>query len=224
MKRVLLTLLIVLLMTGCTITRIDKYDFPKIVSTILPLKVKDHNVIGKGYKYYAPKGVTRKSASEYNDILKFNNNYYYLYVDVVSYYYKTDFDYKKKDVYYSEELNYNGKKGYLEITKVKGKLFVEMMYNYAKIETYVSENELNDTMINLSYILSSIDFNDSLLKKIEDEGNYNSKEEVYNIFETKEKDGNFLEYIEEYDKYEETNDEEKEINVQEVTTTTSESE
>ena len=40
-------------------------------------------------------------------------------------------------------------------------------------------------------------------------GNLNSKEEVYKIFKNKEKEGNFLEYIKEYDKYEEETQEDE---------------
>ncbi|MEG2351059.1 MAG: hypothetical protein RSB54_00050 [Bacilli bacterium] len=215
MKKVLLILLVVGVLSGCTVERIDKYNYVQTMNKILPLEVKSFNNVGKGYKYYAPMGVIKMSSSDYNDILKSGNNRYYLYVDVVSYYYKTDFKFKPKDTYYSKEIKINDKKGYLEITKIKDKLYVEMMYNYAKIETYVNKKELNDTIRNLSYILTSVKFNESLLNKIYEEGNFNSKEEVYNIFETKEKEGNFLDYINEYDKYEEKPQaEESEIKVE----------
>ena len=76
-----------------------------------------------------------------------------------------------------------------------------MYYNYAKIETYVDKRDLTDTVRNLSYILSSVEFNDSLITRLYESGSLGSKEEVYKLFDNKEKDGNFIEYIEEYDNY-----------------------
>ena len=72
----------------------DNYNHEQIVDYILSLDIKNYNMIGKGYKYYAPKGVVRVKANEYNDVLRKDNNIYYLYVDVVSYFYKTKNEYK----------------------------------------------------------------------------------------------------------------------------------
>ena len=97
-----------------------------------------------------------------------------------------------------------------------------MFYNYAKIETYTSKKDLNQTVIDLSYILSSVKFNDLLLKKEYDSNNMNSKEEAYSLFEDKGKEGNFLEYIKEFDKYDGSKNEdteESEIKVEENKTT-----
>ena len=38
-------------------------------------------------------------------------------------------------------------------------------------------------------------------------GDLNSKEEAYKLFDNKEKEGNFIEYIKEYDKYDAKDDE-----------------
>ena len=99
-----------------------------------------------------------------------------------------------------------------------------MWYNYAKIETYTTKEELNETLSDVSYILSSITFNDSLLKKMYESKGFGSKDEQYKLFDKKDKEGNFLEYIKEYDKYEEKEEdkpkEETEIKIKETTTTT----
>ena len=76
-----------------------------------------------------------------------------------------------------------------------------MYYNYAKIETYTKKDKLNETISDLSYILSSVKFNDSLLKKEYGSNDINLKEEAFSLFKDKEREGNFLEYIKEYDKY-----------------------
>ena len=226
MKKCLCILLTLLILSGCSITRIDEYDYKQALDKILSLNIKTFNVVGKGYKYYAPKGVKIIEESDYNDVLMRNNNKYYLYVDVVSYYYKNKLNYKNnKDAYYSKKLQNGKKSGYIEITKKNDKLFVQMVYNYAKIETYVDKAELKDTICDISYILSSLSFNDSLLKKMYESGNLSSKEEVYKLFANKAKKGNFLEYIKEYDKYDGDENEqtpEEEIIVEPTTTANNE--
>lgn len=225
MKKYLLLLLVILLFTGCSVTRMDTMSYEESIDKILSLDIKLYNNVGRGYKYYAPRGVIRTDANIYNDVLKRRNNTYYLYVDVVSYYYKSKLNYKpSKEVYYSDLLNHGKKTGYVEIVEKNNKLYVQMVYNYAKIETYIEENDIKETMQDLSYILSSISFNDSLLQKMHDAGNFGSKEEAYKLFDNKEKEGNFLEYIKEYDKYDEDENNvapEEELKIKETTTTSS---
>lgn len=226
MKKFLLILSVLILLSGCTITRVDNYNYEKIMDKILSLDIKTYNKVGKGYKYYAPRGVVRIDSEDYNDVLKRGDNKYYLYVDVVSYYYKSKIDYKLNDnSYFSRKISNDGKEGYIIIEKKKDKLYVQMKYNYAKIETYVKESDLNLAIMDISYILSSTNFNDSLLKKMYESGNFDSKEEVYKLFDNKEKEGNFLEYIKEFDKYdggsEETKEEEIIIEEKKEETTTS---
>lgn len=223
MKKIGLALLVLIILSGCSITRIDNYNYEEVMDKILSLNINTYNIIGKGYKYYAPYGVVRTDAKEYNDVLRRGRNTYYLYVDVVSYYYESTPDYEiDNDAYFSKKINNGKKRGYITIKKNDGKLYVQMLYNYAKIETYVEESDLKDTITDISYILSSIEFNDSLLKKMYESGNLDSKEEVYKLFDNKEKEGNFLEYVEEYDKYDGSADEtkEEEIIVEQTTSST----
>lgn len=223
MKKCLLLLLCIFILSGCTITRMDTKNYEEVMDEILSLDINLYNKVGKGYKYYAPRGVVRTDANTYNDVLKRGDITYYLYVDVVSYYYKADYDYKvSDDSYYSSLLREGKKEGYVDITEKDDKLYVQMVYNYAKIETYVEERELKTAIEDISYILSSVEFNDSLLKEMHEAGEFGSKEEVYKLFDNKEKEGNFLEYIEEYDKYEAEDEDvapESEIEVKETTTT-----
>ena len=211
MKKIILVLIIFITSCGFTflnkhdlnITRIDNLNYKQIIDKVLSLNIRNYNKIGNGYKYYAPKGVVQLNSKDYNDILKRNENIYYLYVDVIGYFYNSNVEYKiKKDVYYSNKLKYGDKQGYIEIVEDSNKLYVQMMYNNAKIETYVSEKNLNQAVLDISYILSSIDFNDSKLNKKYKNGKISSSSETYKLFKTKQKKGNFLEYIKEYDKYE----------------------
>ena len=137
MKKILVLFVAIILLSGCSIERIDNYTFDKEMDRVLSLKLKNQNTIGKGYKYYLPRTMDRIKSIDYNDVIIQNNERYYLYVDVVGYYYKKTINYELNSAaYYSNLLNYNGKKGYIEITNVDDKLLVEMFFNYAKIEVY----------------------------------------------------------------------------------------
>lgn len=223
LKKCLLLLFCIFILSGCAVTRLDTKNYEEVMDEVLSLDINLYNKVGKGYKYYAPRGVVRTDANTYNDVLKRGDITYYLYVDVVSYYYKTDYDYKVSDNAYYSRLIKNGKKeGYVDIKEKKDKLYVQMVYNYAKIETYVEKRNLKDAIEDMSYMLSSVEFNDSLLKKMQESGEFGTKEEVYKLFDNKGKEGNFLEYIEEYDKYEAEDDvvaPEEEIEVKETKTT-----
>ena len=103
----------------------------------------------------------------------------------------------------SKKLENKDKFGYLEINKVNDKYYIEMMYNYAKVEAYVPKYELVDSVSTISYILSSIKYNDNVIESMLGESKYDlGDNETYNIFKTKKNtDGNFLDYINEYDNY-----------------------
>ena len=108
MKKVTLCILIILLLTGCTIVRIDTDNIDTIVSVILSKDNDLYNRVGRGYKYYVPRGVTYIDTLENNDKLYSDGIYYYLYVDTVSYYQKIKFNYEEKmDVYYYRKLTKN---------------------------------------------------------------------------------------------------------------------
>lgn len=222
MRKGLLIFFILIVLSGCSFKKIDNYSYDKLINEILSFNIKMLNKVGRGYKYYTPKGVVRTCSNSYNDILKRDNVYYYLYVDIVSYYYGDKVDYEvKKNVYYSYVIDSKKSNGYVEVENDNNKLYVKMYYNYAKIEAYTDKENLKQTITDMSYILSSIKFNDSLLKKMYESGNLASKEEVYKLFENKGKEGNFLDYIKEYDKYEATTDQEIKEEEFKIETTTS---
>lgn len=200
MKKVIIVLLISLLVTGCTVVRIDTSSIDNTINVVLSKDNKLYNRVGKGYKYYVPRGVTYIDTNELNDKLYSDGNYYYLYIDAVSYYYKTECDYKENtDAYYSRSLDINNKCGYLEITEYKDSYLVEFMYNYAKIETLVAKDNLEDVILDASYILSTVKFNNNVIKLMLDDEFFTNKEEKYDIFESKQESTNFLEIVEEND-------------------------
>lgn len=187
MKKIVITLMLVFLVTGCTVVRIDTNSIDNTINVILSKNNNLYNTVGKGYKYYKPRGVTYIDTNEYNEKLYSNGNYYYLYVDINSYYYKKEFTYKENNnAYYSRKIDINNKLGYLEINKYKDKYLIEFMYNYAKIETLVDEKDINDVVLNSSYILSTIKFNSKVIKIMLNDNYFINKEERYDVFTPKE--------------------------------------
>ena len=195
-------LLSVILFTGCTVVRIDTTNIDTIVEVVLSKDNHLYNRVGKGYKYYVPRGVTYIDTTELNDKLYSNGNYYYLYTDAVSYYHKVDVSYEEDDsLYYSKEIDIQGKQGYLEIQEQENGMYViEFVYNYAKIEAMVSEEDINEVVLNASYILSTVQFNNDVIKLMLNETYFTNKEETYDIFEDKEdrtSSSNLVEYEDE---------------------------
>ena len=181
-------LLSIILFTGCTVVRIDTTNIDNIISIVLSKKNTLYNRVGKGYKYYVPRGVTYIDTTELNDKLYSNGNYYYLYIDAVSYYHKLKVNYKEnKDAYYSKKIDVSGKEGYLEIQKQKNdKYVIEFVYNYAKIEAMVDKEDINEVVLNASYILSTVKFNNKVIKLMLNETYFTNKEEKYDIFADKD--------------------------------------
>lgn len=191
MKKIAI-LFMVLLLTGCTIVRIDTSSIDNIVDVVLSKENKIFNRVGKGYKYYIPRGVSYIDTIELNDKLYSNGIYYYLYVDAVSYYYKTKTNYEENNkAYYSKKIN-GDKQGYLEIEKENDIYHVMFTYNYAKIEAKVSKEKLEEVVLNASYILSTIKFNDNIIELMLDSDYFTNKEEQYDVFNKKNENNNFL--------------------------------
>jgi len=200
MKKIVISLLLIFLVTGCSVVRIDTTNIDNIVNVILSKDNVLYNTVGKGYKYYKPRGVTYIDTNEYNEKLYSGGNYYYLYVDINSYYYKKEFSYEEnKEAYYSRLIDINNKLGYLEINEYNDKYLIEFMYNYAKIEALVEEEEINDVVLNASYILSTIKFNSKVIKIMLNDNYFINKEERYDLFTPKK------ETMELYD-FDETNE------------------
>lgn len=198
MKKKFIIFIFFFLISGCTVVRIDTKDIDNIVNVVLSKNNKLFNHIGKGYKYYIPRGMTYIDTNELNDKLYADGNYYYLYVDVISYYYKNQIEYKEnKEAYYSKVLNINDKLGYLEINKIKNKYFIKFIYNFAKIEAIVAKKDIEKVILDSSYVLSTIKINEKIVKLMLNDTYFLNKEEKYDVFTSKEPHDNFLPYDEE---------------------------
>ena len=200
-KSVFMTLGIFLCMfflTGCTAVRIDTADIDNIVNVVLSKDNSLYNHIGRGYKYYIPRGVSYIDTIEFNDRLYSDGNYYYLYIDAISYFYQKDITYKKSDdSYYYREINIDGKKGYINIKKVDDKYLINFMYNYASIESLVDKENIDSVILNCSYILSTVKFNNKVIRIMLDENYFKYKEEKFELFnDEKNLNDNILEFSE----------------------------
>ncbi len=199
MKKIFIILLSAFVLTGCSMVRIDTTNINTILNVVLSKENKLYNTTGKGYKYYSPRGVSYIDATEYNEKLYSNGNYYYLYIDINNYYYKKEVEYEEnKDAYFSRKLDFNNNQGYLEINKYEDGLYlIEYLYNYAKIEAIVSEEDINEVVLNATYILSSMKYNDNVIKIALNDDKFSQKEERYDIFTPKKTNDNFIKFNEE---------------------------
>lgn len=214
MKRIIVLLSIVMLfVTGCSVTRLDDTNLSQNMKTLLSKKVNLYNVFYDGYKYYLPKGVSFVEKEDFNALLKDrNNNRYYLYVDAISYYHKVENDYDvNQDAHFSKKLDYNKKTGYIQIDEVDSKYFVQFVFNYVKMEAYVDKKDLTDVVNNMCYVLRSVKFNDSILESLIGENILDYKEENYTLFKADSSKESFLDVVEreETDRYKKDIEDEK---------------
>lgn len=188
MKKLIILALMAVVLTGCTVVRIDTNSIDNIVNVVLSKDSDLYNRVGKGYKYYVPRGVSYIDTYDLNEKLYSDGHYYYLYIDAISYYHKKELNYKiNEKAYYSKKLEFNNKEGYLEINKTDNLYYIEFMYNYAKIEALVPKNMVETVVLNATYILSTVKFNNNVIELMLDDNYFTSREEQYDIFSAKEK-------------------------------------
>lgn len=212
-KAIVLLSIMMVLMTGCSVSKLDSADIGSNMKTLLSKKSNIYNVYYEGYKYYLPKGIRFLDKQDYNAILLDSyHNKYYLYVDAISYYHKIENDYQEtKDAHYSKKLDYNGKTGYIQINEVNSKYFIQFVFNYSKMEAYVSKNELPIVVNNMCSILRTIKFNDTILESLIGENILDYKEEAYTLFKADSSRESFLDVVEreETDRYKKDLEDEK---------------
>lgn len=200
MKKVILLLALLtclFFVTGCTMVRIDTNSIDNTINVILSKENKLYNRVGKGYKYYIPRGVIYIDTDEFNDKLYSNGNYYYLYIDAISYYYQKKITYQKNEqAYYSKVIHTKDKDGYVEIIEQDKKYLVRFAYNYARIETLVDKKDINNVILNASYILSTVKFNHNVIKLMLDDEYFTNKEESYDLFNSTGSDFNDKKVVE----------------------------
>ena len=199
MKKLFILLSIsVLFITGCSIKKLDNNSIENNLDTLMSVKVSMYNEFYEGYKYYLPKTLRFVDKDEYNAVLMdFHNNRYYLYVDAISYYHKISNNYEESsESYLSKRLDYGKKTGYIQIDEVDSNYFVQFVFHYAKMEAYVSKDEIVDVVSNMCSVLRSVKFNDAILDSLIGENILDYKEEDFSLFKADSSKENFLDVVE----------------------------
>ncbi|MBR2603568.1 MAG: hypothetical protein IKE10_00880 [Bacilli bacterium] len=222
LKKIVLLVLCVTLLSGCSFVRINTNSYDTNIYNVLKRKNYKVNTNSVGYQYYLLNGITKKEGNEFNQVLKSSNGIYYMYVDLVSYYHKISKDYNTNDnLYISKKINYKDNIGYLEVSDEKDYYYVKAMYNYSKIEAHINKKKLNDALVEIFYTLSSIKYNDTIVEDILGNDKYDlSENKEYNLFNIDNDDGesNYLEEIKKYDVYDAEEDAQSLIEHEEVNT------
>ena len=205
MKKTLALCVTMLLITGCSFTSIN---INNIDQTFNQIASKDyfHNYSMNGYKYYLPTNVIEESTSYNNHILLSNNIKYYMYVDTLAYFYKNSPIDNQEDVYYFKKLEYNDKLGYIKVVKIENNYNIVIEYNYAKIETMVTFNNIENSIYTMLEIITSIEFNNDIISVQITNENKEFKDEIFDIFATEDQI-DYEEYIKTYDKYDDVENE-----------------
>ncbi len=195
MKKIILLILITFFLTGCI--NIENSDYNMLIDQALSNKNSTPNKSYKGYSYYLPVGVRIDQTNSNNIIFKYKDYRLYMYVDLISYYYKKVETYTKNQAYVSIPIKNEDKFGYLEVNNIeKEKYLVEIMYNYAKIEVIVDKCDIKEVVSYAMSLLHSISYNDTMIKTMVEKNILNYNEVEFNIFETAKSDSNIIEYDE----------------------------
>ena len=192
MKKVLLVIALIFLLSGCV--NVNDLTYDEIVQNFATTSFRT-NTYRTGYKYYLPRGMQVEDSKLFNEVLEDGQNTYYLYVDAVSYLNKVKYDYKiNSNSIYSSGIKNGDYFGYVEINlKENDKYLVEIMYNYAKIEVIVDENDINGVMLSAISILKSIVYNDSVITNLLEDNVLNYAEEEFDIFNNNSNDSDYIE-------------------------------
>jgi hypothetical protein len=182
--------------TGCV--NVQNTSIEKIVDEVIKSDLIIYNHNNNGFKYYLPSGMKVSFKDEYNEILKSDGYTYYLYVDLVRYISGEKNEYKESDAYYSYVFNNDDNEGIINVYyKEKNSYLVVVEYNYAKIETYVKKEDINEAVANSLVVCTTIKYNKSIIQNMIGK-DLNTVEEAVNVFEIKDDSSSLLEIDDTY--------------------------
>ena len=187
MKKIVIIIVMLLILTGCT--NINDLSYEEIAQNFA-IESSKTNEFRTGYNYYLPRGMQVSDSTLFNEVIDDGRYNYYLYVDAVSYLNKVEYDYQENSSSeYSVNIVNGDKFGYIEVNlRENNKYLVEIMYNYAKIEVIVDKNDIKLSMISAISILRSIEYNDKIITNLLEDDVLNFAEEEMDIFNTNGED------------------------------------
>ena len=199
MKKVIMLICLMLLLTGCVKVENNESDYKKIIDNCLNDKIIT-NEVALGYKFYIPRGVKLLKNYDYNQTFLIDNIKVYLYTDIISYYFQNKLNYNdnSNDYYYYKELSYNDKSGYIEISKDTENYYVKIIYNYSKIEFKGALDKLPKLISLSATILNSIQYNDIVIERILENNSGDFSNVKYELDKPEDANSSFSEYLEEY--------------------------
>lgn len=197
MHKKIILIVCLLLLSGCKQITDDNNYIDKVYNCLKKEKIT--NEVSLGYKYYIPKGVKKIKDFDYNQVFLVDDSYLYLYVDIISFFYNKEL--KKIDnnsVYYYEKFEFDGKNGYIEILENNEDYYLNIIYNYSKIEGYVPKEKLNKVITLSSIILNSIEYNQVVIEKILEGELGQFSEFTYEVDKPEGASSSFSQILEEY--------------------------
>ena len=196
-----------LLVSGCTNIRIDALNVSSAINSVLSQDNKLYNTYEVGYKFYKPRNFNLLKSTDNNYVYINNGKNYYLYVDILAYYNKVNNEYNlQKNAYFTQEFNYSDKYGFINIIEKDSYFYIKIMYNYAIIEVKVKEKDIIESVIYSSILLSSIEYNDNVIAHLVQNNLIGTDEKKFELKGPDEKEETYLDYLEDYDEYENSNE------------------
>lgn len=201
MKKYIIVIISLLFLTGCS--NIYDMEYDTLINETLKKEKTKENTYLEGYKLYLPQHMSLIGDINSNNILYSYTDKYYLYVDLISYYNKKQNKYKinHQSYEYSKEIDYDGKLGYVVVSKSNGGKLVEVMYNYAKME--VVTDDVPRAIANSLIVLKNISYNYKIIDSMIGSNALVYDSELFNLTGPSSNTENFLTYTEEYGVYEE---------------------
>ena len=206
MLKKIMIIFCVLLLCGCKKIEDDNNYIDKVYNCLGEKNIT--NEVALGYKYYVPKGVRKIKDYDYNQVFLIDDSYLYLYVDIISFFHKEKLQEPSiiAGYYYYNAFSQNDKKGYILIEDKEEQYYLNIVYNYSKIEGYVSKDNLNKIITLSSIILNSIEYNSNVIEKILEGDLGQFFEFTYEMNKPEGANSNFSQYLEEYVQKEENNE------------------
>lgn len=209
MKKIWILICLSICTTACSIEKININDFDEIFESLINQELNS-NMDANGYKYYLPTQVLLEDVLSNNHVLYSEGINYYMYVDTVGYFYKNvdEIEDNQEGVFYFKKLEYNNKIGYIKIEEYNMDSYhIVVNFNYVTLETVVLEKNIENSIYLMMEISNNVQYNDEVIEKTISLINNVSKSELYDIFAKDEEQVDYLEYLKEYDTYEDYNNE-----------------